>query len=240
MGEIVNGPARLAPGNGGPVIMFGRVFLSANKVKKMTKLLCEIEEHEEAAAGLVLKTAQIYFNVGNILCDAIMKFPCSPMPTVKSIAEATGLSRRRITLSLKIYKAWEHSPAALKSLSLRDAVKLISPPEDNSGGYNRIDFGGDPGRGQAELDFGELFEIPTFTGAVLKDYRVTSALLSEIVVVRRTGDGQLVSKRFVRFAEDIPQDPSLRTAFKAMAEKTQAAVENYLGVVEQYEQGGSQ
>jgi hypothetical protein len=212
----------------------GRSFLGARETKKVAGFFSAIEKYEKAAAGLGLRAARAYFDAGNILFNAMRKKEFVPSKlTAKALAEAAGFPEHRITLSLKLFKAWEHNPEALKSLSLREAVRLIAPPPDGDG-YNRVDLGGDPGRGQAELDFGELFGLPTFTGAELKTYRVTSAMLSEIIVVRRTEDGQLINKRFARFAEDVPQDPLLRAAFKAMAEKTQAAVEEYLGALEQY------
>lgn len=225
------GKTTVAPG---PVP--GRTFLGARETKKVAGLFSNIEEYEKAAAGLGLRAARAYFDAGSILYNAIRKKEFVPSGlTARAVAQSTGFPERRITLSLKIFKAWEHNPAALKSLSLREAVRLIAPPPDSgSDGYNRIDLGGDPGRGQAELDFGELFELPTFTGAELKNYRVTSALLSEIIVVRRTEDGLLINKRFTQFFEDVPRDPSLRAAFKAMAQKTQAAVEDYLGALEHY------
>ncbi len=127
----------------------------------------------------------------------------------------------------------------LDDMSVKEAltaVGIIKPKksqEENALGYNRIDLGGNPGQG--ELDFGELFNLPTASNQPLKNYRTIGDMLTEIVIVRRTEDDLLISKRIVQFYEDIPQDPHLRLAFKRMSQETQAAVEKYLAALEQTE-----
>jgi hypothetical protein len=216
----------------------GEEFLGKRGAKKVAELFKAIEESERAVAGLALQAARAYFDAGAILARAAREFSSrTARLSARSIAELCGLPERRIALSLKIYKAWERDPAALRGLSLHEATRLIAPPPESGGGYNRVEFGGDVG--QPELDFGELFKLPA-TNPALKNHRAIADYLTEIVVVSRTEDGRLVSKRFARFSEDVPQDPALRTAYKAMAQKTQAAVEDYLAALEANEQGGSQ
>jgi hypothetical protein len=100
-------------------------------------------------------------------------------------------------------------------------------------GYNRVDLGGDPG--QMKFDFGELFELPAAGNRSLQNHRTVADLLNEIIVVRRTGDGGIASKCFSHFYEDVPQNPALLAAYKTMAYKTQAAIEDYLAAIEQEE-----
>jgi hypothetical protein len=206
---------------------------------KLTAIFAEIEGHEKTATKIVKQTAKAYYNAGNILADVIRNIPYNVKGlTAKAIADASGFSERRITLALKIFKHFENNPDALNGLTLRESLKLIAPPPSaGEEGYNRVDLGGDPG--QIQLDYGDLFKLPSTVNHTLQSYRTIMAeKMSEIVVVKRTGDGSLISKRFAHFGEDIPQDPDLRMEYKTMLQKTQAAIEDYLAVSEQKEAQG--
>jgi len=199
---------------------------------KVTSLFAQIDENEKAAVKLLINTAKLYYDAGNIIAGALSQW--SSVPTVAAISKAYGFPERKITLALKIFKHFENNPDALKGLTMRDALKMIAPPlPAGEDGYNRIDLGGDPG--QLKFDFGELFAVPAAANRSLQNYRTVGDLVSEIVVIKRTGDGKLISKRFARFGEDVPQNPLLRQAYKAMSQKTQAAIEDYLAVLEQEE-----
>jgi hypothetical protein len=235
------GPLVPAAGGGkdGPAALPGEAFVGRRGAKKLAELYGLIEEHERAVVGLALKTARAYFDAGAILARAAREFARrTTRLSARSIAELCGLPERRVALSLKIFKAWERNPEALRGLSLREAVRLIAPPPESGGDYNRVELGGDPGQG--ELDFGDLFKQPASANPALKNHRAMADYLTEIFVVSRTKDGGFISKRFARFMEDVPQDPALRSAYKAMAHKTQAAVEDYLAALEANEQGGIQ
>jgi hypothetical protein len=225
----------VASQGGKPVTISGAHFLGARDFKKVAAIFAGIAENEKAAVKLVQQTACAYYDAGNILADAIRHINCKANAlTLGLVAQATGFPERRITLALKIFKHFENNPDALKGLELRDALKLIAPPPPaGEDGLNRIDLGGDPG--QLRLDFGDLFKRPADANQSLQNYRTVGDQISEIIVVRRTADGGLVSKCFNRFHEDIPQDPTLRLAYKTMSQKTQAAIEDYLAALEQEE-----
>jgi hypothetical protein len=185
----------------------------------------------------MVQTARAYYDAGNILAGAIRNFNYKAKSlTTKAIADASGFPERRITLALKIFKHFENNPEALNGLAMRDALKLIAPPPPaGEEGYNRVDLGGDPG--QMRFDFGELFAVPAAANRSLQNYRTVGDSISEIIVVRRTKDNGLVSKRIVRFFEDIPQNSVLLHEYKTMSQKTQAAIEDYLAALEQEEEG---
>jgi len=210
-------------------------FMGIRDTQKVSAIFAEIDAHEKAAEKLVLQTAKAYYNAGNILANAIRNFNYKAKGlTAKAIADASGFSERRITLALKIFKHFENNPDALNGLTLRESLKLIAPPPPaGEEGYNRVDLGGNAG--QINFDFGELFKMPSTVNSSLQTYRTIGEQLTEIVVVKRTGDGSLISKRFAHFGEDVPQDPDLRMAYKIMSQKTQAAIEDYLAVREQSE-----
>ena len=210
-------------------------IVSVSETKKLITIFAAIDEYEKEAKKLVLKTAKAYFDAGNILAAAIKKWSVNKTRlTAKLIADSTGFSERRISLALKIFKHFENNPEALKGLALHEALKLIAPPSPaGEEGYNRVDLGGNPG--QLQLDFGELFTVPAVGNISLQNYRTVGDSISEIIVVKRTKDGGLISKRFAHFAEDIPQDKNLRHAYKMMSQKTQAAIEDYLAALEQEE-----
>ena len=220
---------------GEAITISGRTFMGVREAKKVVALFEGIGEYEKNTVSLLIKTACAYYEAGNIIADAIRRWKIKDgRLSLKAVAEAGGYPENRITLSLKIYKGFEHNPAALESLTLRDALKLIAPPpETGEDGYNRIDLGGDPG--QMELDFGELFELPSTANSTLQNYRTVADLLTEIIVVRRGKNNLLTSKRFLHFCEDVPQNPALRHAYKTMVYQTQAAIEDYLAAVEQEE-----
>jgi len=203
-------------------------------INKLTAIFTEIDEHEKTAAKIVKQTAKAYYNAGNILANAIRNFNYKAKGlTAKAIADVSGFSERRIMLALKIFKHFENNPDALNGLTLRDSLKLIAPPPAaGEEGYNRVDLGGNAR--QINFDFGDLFKMPSTVNSSLQTYR-TIEQLTEIVVVKRTDDGSLISKRFAQFGEDIPQDPALRMAYKTMSQKTQAAIEDYLAALEQEE-----
>ena len=221
--------------NPGTVMMHGAQFLGVRDTKKITAIFAGIAENEKAAVKLVQETARAYYDAGNILAAALSRsdYRVSQMG-LKAFSNAVGFPERYVRLALKIFKHFENNPDALKGLALRDALKLIAPPPPaGEDGLNRIDLGGDPG--QMKFDFGELFERPAVTNQSLRNYRTVGDQISEIIVVRRTADGGLVSKCFNRFHEDIPQNPTLRHAYKTMSLITQAAIENYLAALEQEE-----
>jgi len=216
----------------------GLTFMGVRDTKKVSAIFAKIDAHEKAAEKLVIQTAKAYYNAGNILANAIRNFNYKAKGlTAKAIADASGFSEKRITTALKIFKHFENNPDALNGLTLRDSLKLIAPPPAaGEEGYNRVDLGGDPG--QIQMDFGDLFKLPSTVNPTLQSYRTMAEKMSEIIVVRRAGDGSLISKRFAHFGEDIPQDPNLRHAYKIMSQKTQAAVEDYLAALEQGEAQG--
>jgi len=203
--------------------------------KKLSAIFAEIDEYEKEAKKLVVKTARAYYDAGNILAGAVKKYNTSARGlTAKTLSELSGFPERRIITALKIFKAFENNPDTLKGLALSDALKLISPPSpDGKDRYNRVDLGG--AAGQLVLNFGELFTVPATANVSLQNYRTMGELISEIIVVRRTADGSLINKRFAHFAEDIPQNANLRSAYKTMSQKTQAAIEDYLAALEQEE-----
>jgi len=209
-----------------------KTFLGIRDKNKITALFTQIEENEKATTKLLVNTAKLYYDAGNILAGALSQFD-RPF-TTKDISQRYDFPERKVTLALKIFKHFENNPDALKGLSLCDALKLIAPPPPaGEDGYNRIDLGGDPG--QLKFDFGELFTVPAVANRSLQNYRTVGDLVSEIIVVRRTQDGGLTSKRFANFSEDIPRNPLLRQAYRAMSQKTQAAIEDYLAALEQEE-----
>jgi hypothetical protein len=214
------------------VVSNGIIGLGLRDKNKIKSLFAQIDENEKAALKLIINTAKIYYDAGNILADAISQYK---MPiTANAISKAYGFPERKITLALKIFKHFENNPDALKGLPMRDALKMIAPPPPaGENGYNRIDLGGDPG--QFKFDFGELFAVPAAANRSLQNYRTVGDLVSEIIVVKRSNDGKLISKRFAHFGEDVPQNPLLRQAYKAMSQKTQAAIEDYLAALEQEE-----
>jgi len=215
----------------GKSVMLNQLIGTRN-TKKLSSLFAQIEENEKTAVKLLACTAKLYYDAGNILAAAIGQWRTAP--TAEAIAKAYGFPERRIIIAIKIFRRFENNPDALKGLSLRDAFNLIAPPPPaGEDGYNRIDLGGDPG--QLNLDFGELFELPASANRSLRNYRTVGDLVSEIIVVKKTADGELISKRFAHFSEDIPQDAALRLAYKTMSQKTQAAIEDYLAALEREE-----
>jgi len=226
-GQGLHAKRRLALKNKKPEFSF-----SVKSIDKINSLFAQIDENEKAAFKLIVNTAKLYYDAGNLLAGGISNYR-TPL-TANVISKACGFPERKITLALKIFKHFENNPDALKGLSMRDAIKMIAPPPPaGEDGYNRIDLGGDPG--QMKFDFGELFTVPATANHSLQNYRTVGDLVSEIIVVRRTNDGKLISKRFAHFGEDIPQNPLLRQAYKAMSQKTQAAIEDYLAALEQEE-----
>jgi hypothetical protein len=210
-------------------------MIGVRESNKLTAIFAEITEYEKEATKLISKTARAYYNAGNILAGVLRKWDFEKNKlSAKTISEVTGFPERRITIALKIFKHFENNPDALSGLTMRDALKLIAPPPPaGEEGYNRVDLGGDPG--QMKFDFEELFEVPAAANQTLQNYRTVGELVSEIIVVRRTKDGGLISKRFAHFMEDVPQNPLLRHAYKTMSQKTQAAIEDYLAALEQEE-----
>jgi len=220
----------------GPIKIDGKQFLGIRDAKKLAAIFAGIAENERAAVKLLEKTARAYYDAGNILIAALKRFADYKVPHMglKLFSEAVGFPERHVRLALKIFKAFENNPDALKGLDLRDALKLIAPPPPaGEEGLNRIDLGGDPG--QMNLGFDELFELPAAANRSLQSYRTVGELITEILVVHRNGNGLLTSKRFAHFCEDVPQNPVLRHAYKTMSQKTQAAIEDYLAALEQGE-----
>ncbi|MDR0302355.1 MAG: hypothetical protein LBI04_08620 [Treponema sp.] len=213
-------------------------IVGVREAKKLTAIFAEITECEKEAKKLIAKTARAYYDAGNILAAIIRRWNYKDKRlSAKTVAEVAGFPERRVMLALKIFKHFENNPDALNGLTPRDALKLIAPPPPaGEKGYNRVDLGGDPG--QMQFDFEELFEVPAAANHALQNYRTVGELVSEIIVVRRTDDGGLTSKRFVHFEEDIPKDPLLRDEYKTMSQITQAAVENYLAALERKEAQG--
>jgi hypothetical protein len=220
----------------GPIKIDGKQFLGVRDAKKVAAIFAEIAENEKAAVKLLAETTRAYYNAGNILAAALKRFADYRMPHMglKTFSETIGFSERYVRLALKIFKHFENNPDALKGLALRDALKLIAPPPPaGEDGLNRVDLGGDPG--QMKFDFGDLFERPADANPSLKSYRTVGDLVSEIIVVHVTRDGKFISKNFAQFREDIPQNPTLRLAYKTMSQKTQMAIEDYLAALEQEE-----
>jgi hypothetical protein len=207
-------------------------LLGLRQTNKIASIFAQIEENEKTAVKLLVSTARAYYDAGNILAAALSQY--SVHLTANAISKTYGFPERRIILALKIFKHFENNPDALNGLTMRDTLKLIAPPPPaGEDGYNRIDLGGDTGR--LLPDYDELFEIPAVANTSLKNYRTVGDLVSEIIVIRRTADNGLISKRFAHFSEDVPQNPALRFAYKTMSEKTQAAIEDYLAALEQEE-----
>ena len=212
-------------------------LIGTREKNKLDAIFAEITGYEKEANKLLVKSALAYYNAGNILGEIIKRWIIKEKSlSSRTVAEVTGYPERRITLALKIFKHFENNPEALKGLSMRDALKLIAPPAPaGEAGYNRADLGGDPG--QMRFDYGELFEVPAAGNLSLKNYRTVDNS-TEIIIVRRTEDNLLTSKRYVKIFDDVPQEPALRHAFKIMSQKYQAATVDYLAALEQEEAKG--
>jgi hypothetical protein len=189
---------------------------------------------------LVLKTVFGAFSIGERL--VAMKAQLEHGKFLKYLEKEFPYSHKTARQYMLLYERFKDDPGELEKFGLKEALiwaGIIKPKEvmECAEGYNRIDLGGDPG--QLRLDYSELFELPAVGNKSLKNYRTIAALLSEIIVVRRLNDGGLISKRFVQFCEDIPQDSVCKNAYKTMALETQASIEKYLAVVEQVAEGGN-
>jgi hypothetical protein len=227
--------SKKSPDRNEPILIQGKQFLGIREAKKLDAIFAEIVEDEKEVIKLLTKSARAYYDAGNILTAAAIRFDYKvAMMGLSTFAKAIGYPEKHIRISFKIFKHFENNPDLLNSLSLRDALKLIAPPPPTGEeGYNRIDLGGDPGL--LQLDFGELFAVPAAANQSLHNYRTVADLLTDIIVVQRTKDNRLTSKRFMHFCEDVPQNKTLLHAYKTMSQKTQAAIEDYLAVLEQEE-----
>jgi len=197
------------------------------KTKEEIKFLCN---------ELLIKTALVAFSVGERL--VAMKAQLEHGKFLSYLEKEFIYSKRTAQNYMQLFEYFKDDPSALESFGIKDALikaGVIKPKEAmaDADGYNRIDLGGDPG--QLKLDFEELFELPAAGNHALQNYRTVGDLVSEIIVVKRTTDGKLISKRFAHFSEDIPQNPLLRQGYKTMSRKTREAIEGYLALVEQEE-----
>ena len=197
------------------------------KTKEEIKFLCN---------ELLLKTALVAFSVGERL--VAMKAQLEHGKFLSYLEKEFIYSKSTAQNYMRLFEYFKEDPSALESFGLKDALIMagvIKPKEAMADvdGYNRIDLGGDPG--QLKLDFEELFKLPAVSNQALQNYRTVGDLMSEIIVVKRTTDGKLISKCFARFSEDIPQKPLLRQGYKTMSQETQASIEKYLVLLEQEE-----
>ena len=216
-------------------------LIGVRNKNKLIAIFAEIAAYEKEATKLLAKTALAYYNAGNIISGEIQTWPYKDKDlSAKNVGAEVGVPDRSIILALKIFKHFENNPDALKGLTMRETLKLITPPPPaGEAGYNRADSGADLGgdSGQMQFGFDELFQMPAVANRALQNYRTVGDLVSEILVVRRTKDGSLISKRFAQFSEDLPQNTALKLAYKTMSQKTQAAIEDYLAACEQEEAG---
>ena len=210
------------------------------KEKRGTYQIKTIKETKEEikflCAELLIKTVLGAFAIGERL--AAMKAQIQHGKFLSYLEKEFPFSRMTANNYMRLFEYFKDDPLALEGFGYREALikaGIIKPKEAMADveGYNRVDLGGDPG--QLKFDFGELFELPAAANKSLQNYRTVGELVSEIIVVKRTEDGKLISKRFAHFSEDIPQDPMLKAAYREMSLSTQGAIENYLAVLERAE-----
>jgi len=203
---------------------------------KIKTIIDTKEEIKFLCNEVVIKTALAAFAIGERL--AAMKAQLEHGKFLSYLEKEFPLSRITANNYIRLFEFFKDDPLALEDFGYREALikaGIIKPKEamECYEGYNRIDLGGDPG--QMNFDFGELFEAPAAANKSLQNYRTVGDLVSEIIVVKRTKDGTIINKRFVRIFEDVPKDPLLRVGYITMSKKIQAASEEYLGLLEDAE-----
>jgi len=202
-------------------------YENPQKTKEDIKFLCN---------EVVIKTALAAFAIGERL--VALKAHLKHGKFRSYIEKEFPFAKSTAFNYMKLFEFFKDDPLALEGFGYQEALikaGIIKPKEamECYEGYNRIDLGGDPG--QMKFDFGELFEAPAAANKSLQNYRTVGDLVSEIIVVKRTKDGSIINKRFVRIFEDVPKDPLLRVGYITLSKKIQAASEEYLGLLEDAE-----
>jgi hypothetical protein len=210
-------------------------LMGAEQFSELKRLYKEIDKNGKAVEALVLQTVQHHIKAGNILLDSLAHF--YGKPTLAALAEAVGFPQSRVSVSLRLAKYDNEHPGELDKLPMTDALRLIAerPPKATEG-YNRVEFGGSTG--QREFDFEELFAKPTLSNIDLKNYRIESPDMNNIMLIHRDGEGHVSVRQYSKFYDDVPQEPELRYAYKKMVDETQSAIEAYFKAKEIAE-GGS-
>jgi len=137
--------------------------------------------------------------------------------------------------------------AQLAGLTMKEALTLagtgviqLKKPKKEScvKGYNRIDLYGNKyeTKSAEETGYDVLFNFPsTIKDLPLKNHRTLIDQFGSINMIRRLFDERFVNTYITHMHEQVPDDPSLRLAFKDMTYEIQTAVEKYLWAVEQYD-----
>jgi len=182
-------------------------------------------------------SAMAIFTIGELL--TVLKEKVAHGEFMKFLeSKKFPFAQRAANRYMQLFNLFKEDPSKLEGFGYREALiyaEIIKPKhsEDKANGLNRIDLGGDPG--QLDLDFTDLFKLPSTSNPNLQNYRTVAASLSEIIVVKRLKDGSLINKRFAHFSEDIPDDPRLKLAYKTLSQETQVSVDKYLLACEQVE-----
>ncbi len=205
----------------------GTELITSDERERINGIVAEINAAGEKAMGLLVSSAQRYFELGEILLEA-EKRSTETMSAAK-YAALTGIPERMVSTARKVYKKFGNEPERIEGLSMHDVLALISDRQEQkklAPGVMHIPQPEQP-------SFDEDFALPPLSGVTLNNYRLHTDRQSGTiyVLVRDVGSAYPV----VRLTATQPRTQGMEAAYRAMTDSVQEAIERYYATVEMEE-----
>lgn len=214
----------------------GSVLVTEEQRDMLNELVSGISKDGEKIQKLLLSAAQKYFAIGKIFYQVTLKADSHTFTSAVWFEEKCGVPARVGRTAKKIYDRFADNPEALETMTMREVTMLISEkPEKSAGEVTSPVKYALPvnGCGISEEDFG----LPTLSGVQLNQYRFRAD--------SHDGKLYLLSKKYgsaipvCSLTPEQPRTPDMQTAYNALLEKTQMALEEYYSLIEESEDVGN-
>lgn len=217
------------PSKSGPVLIDGKVVITADEREQLNELAFGIKSDGEKIHRLMMKAAQRHYEMGQILNTCIGRV--RGLPTMAKLEQATGLSQHLCSTALKIYKHFKDAPELLEGLTMRDVAALISPPKDKGEKPHKPDYALPSG----QLEFCEdSFGLPTLSGINMNNYRIVDGDQGRLYVLKR-GVNIPVPVSQMTINPPDKDDVVMSEAYRELMNTTQCALEKYFSIMEAQE-----
>lgn len=227
--DLVPAAKRGRPSKCGPVLIDGKVVISAEERERLNELAFGIKSDGEKIHRLMMRAANRHFEMGKILYECVSKL--RGLPTMAKLEQATGLSQHLCSTALKIYKHFKDSPELLEGLTMRDVAALISPPKEKGEKPRKPDYALPAG----QLEFCEdSFGMPPLSGINMNNYRIVNGNQGRLYVLKR-GVNIPVPVSQMTINPPDKDDVVMSEAYRELMNTTQCALEKYFSIMEAQE-----
>lgn len=225
--EIAAQPKRGRPSKSAPVYVDNVMVLSGEEHARINELVTGIVSDTDKIQKLAISTAERYFEMGEIIEQALRRAPAARAATKADVERWTSIPVRKVTVALKVYHQFREAPQLIKNITMRDVYLMIGDKQESARKESeKIQYS----LPRSPELFDDEFGLPTLSGVELKDYRLHADEHEGKFYLLKKGFGHAVP--VAQLTVEQPKNAAQEAAYKIFMSDTQVALERYYLVLE--------